>query len=133
MQQLVLDAGQPGEGFIEYEGTLVCECNDVTTSVRIVAASEDEAALFHFVKEPHDVAGIQAEYARDVLLRQVSALLQERERKELPVRDVSGLRRCIQGSPASSRQIADKGECATVIQPFHIINVSQIICDPQTI
>lgn len=102
VQELVLDAGQPIEGGVEHDSTFGCERDNVAPPVCMVSASEDEAALLQPVEESHDIAGIQSEYACDVLLRQISALLQECKYQELSVGDVAGLRRRVQRSPACS-------------------------------
>lgn len=81
IQQLILDADQPREGAIQHSSTLGGERDDVPPAVPRVSASDHKAALLELVEKAHNIAGIQPEHVDEVLLRQVTALFQQREHK----------------------------------------------------
>lgn len=81
IQQLILDADQPLEGAIQHSGPFGGELDDVTPAVPRVSASDHKAALLQLVEKAHNITGIQPEHMDEILLRQVTALLQQREHK----------------------------------------------------
>lgn len=109
-QQVVINPAQPVVCATEFLLTSGRQLDDVTPTVRRIAAARDQRALLELVEQSDDIAWIQAERVRERLLTRRAAFAEQIQRDEVPWAKAARLGHGVERPSADTGEVLEQRE-----------------------